>query len=56
MEIFLGATCQELPSGKLFLSANRQALRISLSSLPWRCFPVGRPTGTIFLAVFPIFL
>jgi hypothetical protein len=46
----------EEPTGNSFLSANRQAFRISLSIYPWRYFPVGQLTGTITLTVFGNFL
>jgi len=44
---------REIPSEKLFLSVNRQAIVISLSFYPCRELPVGLPSELIFLTVLP---
>jgi len=50
---FLVSPHREIPSEKLFMSVNRQAIVISLSFYPCRELPVGLPSELIFLTVLP---
>ena len=43
----------EIPSGKLFLSVNRQEIVISLSLYPCRVLPIGLLSEIISRMVFP---